>query len=146
MRNVSYGVEHLRQTLATTPGTTYTLTFALAGNPGGRSSPNQKTGDLQIGSTTYAGALDFDTTGQSRTDMGWATKSYTFTATGTSTPITFTSTTGGGAGPVITNVSMEQPPTAGIPMADPMVLGGLVAAGGLVLTGAFVARRHRAQA
>jgi len=105
------GQGYLRQLVTTTePGMTYTLSFDLAGNPFG--GPAVKTGDFYV-NNVRAGSLDFDTTGKSGTDMGWVTKSYTFTASDPPTDILFlTTTTNSDAGPVITNVSLAAPSDA----------------------------------
>ena len=46
--------------------------------------------------------------GTTRTNMQWATKTYTFVAKSTSTTLTFTSTTAGGYGPAIDNVVITE--------------------------------------
>lgn len=101
----------ISQTFATTIGNTYTVTFALSGNPAG--GPTVKT--LTVGATGAASAnLTFDTVaaGSTLTDMKWSTRTYTFLATTASTTLTFTSTTAGVYGPALDKVVVtEKVPT-----------------------------------
>ena len=91
----------IETTLTTTPGTLYTIRFDMAGNPDG--APTTKT--MRV---TATGGLprnySFDTSGTSRSSMGWTTQSYSFTASSSSTVLKFTSTTAGPYGPAIDNV------------------------------------------
>ena len=132
----------IQQTVPTEPGMTYTLTFDLAGNL--FNDPAVKTGDFYV-EGARAGSLDFDTTGTSGTDMGWVTKSYTFTATDTATVISFASTTPNNFGPVITNVSLVATPDAGVPMAN-WQIGGVALLGILALLGIGAVVRRRSAA
>jgi choice-of-anchor C domain-containing protein len=97
------GPGEITQTLATSPGTQYTVSYALAGNPA--CAPAVKQIEVH-----WNGALadteSFDTTGHSTSDMGWATKTFTATATSSSTPLTFTSLTNSVCGPALDNVSV----------------------------------------
>jgi choice-of-anchor C domain-containing protein len=78
----------IHQDLATIPGHSYTLTFALAGNTEGL--PVTKTLAVAFGATTQT--YTFDTTGHSGADMGWTTKTLTITATAPTTRLSFRST------------------------------------------------------
>jgi len=100
----------ISQTLVTTIGKTYVVSFWLAGNPDG--APAVKT--LTVSATgappvTYT----FDTTGRSRASMGWTEKGQSFVATSTSTVLTFTSTTASNAGPALDNVVVTEKGSAG---------------------------------
>ena len=77
----------ISQTFSTIVGHVYTVTFDMAGNPDGL--PVVKTLDVDAGDapTSYT----FDTTGHTRSAMGWASKTFTFTATTSNTTLTFTS-------------------------------------------------------
>ncbi|HSX35451.1 MAG TPA: choice-of-anchor C family protein [Patescibacteria group bacterium] len=88
------------QTFPTVVGHTYTVAFDMAGNPAG--PPAVKTLAVDVGGapTNYT----FDTTGQSLTDMGWKTQTYSFTATGISTTLTFASQDNTFYGPALDNV------------------------------------------
>ncbi|MEU2083125.1 choice-of-anchor C family protein [Streptomyces albus] len=93
------------QTFATTPGTTYTVTYSLAGNPD--LGPTVKTGKVLVDGQDVQ---DFscDITGRSRQDMGWGSRRATFVATGSSTTLTFLSTTANSpSGPVIDDVKVS---------------------------------------
>jgi choice-of-anchor C domain-containing protein len=92
--------------LTTVPGTTYTIFFDMAGNVHGE--PGLKTMHVtaipsQAPNNSQAN-YSFDTTGKSSSNMGWTSKSYTFTATTNQTVLKFTSTTVGKHGPAIDRV------------------------------------------
>jgi len=99
------------QSLATKPGVACRVTFCMAGNPNG--PPAVKTVIVSATGNPYA-QYAFDTTGRTLTDMGWSTRTYSFTATGPSTTIQFDShTTRNDAGlnaygPVIDNVIVAE--------------------------------------
>ncbi|MFF3336400.1 choice-of-anchor C family protein [Streptomyces sp. NPDC002888] len=100
-----YGPGEVSQTFATTPGTTYTVTYSLAGNPD--QQPTVKTGKVLVDGQDVQ---DFscDTTGRSHQDMGWVTRQVTFVATSSSTTLSFRSTTANSlSGPVIDNVTVS---------------------------------------
>ena len=89
------------QTFATNPGTPYTVTYSLAGNPAG--GPATKTGEVLVNGQDVQD-FSFDTTGQTFLDMGYETDQVTFLATSPSSTLTFESTTLGAYGPVLDNV------------------------------------------
>ncbi|WP_406192940.1 choice-of-anchor C family protein [Kitasatospora sp. NBC_01560] len=92
------------QTFTTVPGTTYTVSYALAGNPGG---PALKTGSALIDGQDFQD-FSFNTTGKTFTNMGYVGRQFTFRATGTATTIGFTSTTPNSAyGPVVDDVRIQ---------------------------------------
>jgi choice-of-anchor C domain-containing protein len=95
----------ISQTLATTIGTAYVVTFDLSGNPAG--GPIVKT--MTVGASGAAmKSYTFDTAsvGNSLSDMRWAAQDYSFVATSSNTVLTFTSTTPGLYGPALDNVTV----------------------------------------
>jgi choice-of-anchor C domain-containing protein len=95
----------ISQTLATTIGNTYTVSFFLSGNPDGL--PTVKT--LDVSATGGATAsFTYDVTGNSLNNMNWTPQTYTFLATSSSTTLSFLSTTAGAFGPAIDNVVITE--------------------------------------
>jgi choice-of-anchor C domain-containing protein len=97
----------ISQTLTTTIGNTYVVTFDLSGNPAG--PPAIKT--LTVGATgapTTGYEFDTATAGNTLSDMMWVSKTYTFLATSTSSVLTFASTTDGFWGPALDNVTVTE--------------------------------------
>jgi len=103
------------QDLATTPGTSYLFSFAMAGNPFGVDAKRMQVnwGGAQVADLT------FDQTGTSETNMNWGYHSYLVNAVSSSTRIEFVSLTGamdgrkGFAafyGPALDNVKVEVVP------------------------------------
>jgi choice-of-anchor C domain-containing protein len=111
-----FGQGGIKQTFATTVGSTYVVQFWLSGNPGndvmfpnGTYSPDNKT--LTV--TATGGALKpyaFDTSVEKNTFeiMGWQDYGYSFKATSASTTVTFASTTEGSFGPAIDKVAVTE--------------------------------------
>ncbi|MEU6537972.1 choice-of-anchor C family protein [Streptomyces sp. NPDC047000] len=90
------------QTFATVPGKSYMVTYALAGNTD--CAPVVKTGKVLIDGQDFQD-FTFDTTGKSRTNMGYVYRQVPFAAVGRSTTLAFASTTLGSAcGPVVDRV------------------------------------------
>jgi len=93
----------IAQTVATTPGQSYTLSFALAGNP-------SVAGEKRLRVSAAGQLQDFTffnnaaTTGAS---MGWQVRTWSFTAGGSMTTISFESLTFGAAGAVLDNVILS---------------------------------------
>ncbi|PJE99514.1 hypothetical protein CUT44_03065 [Streptomyces carminius] len=93
------------QTFTTTPGTAYTVTYSLAGNPDAVSPV--KTGRALVDGQNFQG-FSFDTTGRTLTDMGYVTRRFTFVANNPTTTLGFASTTPNSArGPVIDDVRVH---------------------------------------
>jgi len=76
----SAGTIRASQSIATSIGQQYLVSFWMAGNPDG--TPNIKTVDVSFGSSG-AQIFKFDDTGFSKTNMGWKLESFLYTATGT---------------------------------------------------------------
>ena len=84
------GAGAIYQDLPTEPGRTYTLRFALAGNPEVRGEDRIKRVSVDFGDAAVD-TLSFDTTGRTLEDMGWGYHSYSVTATSATTRLRFTS-------------------------------------------------------
>lgn len=97
------------QSFTTTVGTTYTVTYSLAGNPGG--APTVKTGRVLIDGQNFQD-FSFDVTGKTFANMGYVRRQVTFVATRTSTTLTFASTTPTNSawGPVVDDVTVQSCP------------------------------------
>jgi choice-of-anchor C domain-containing protein len=81
----SPGYGGIKQTFATKKGQKYRVTFSLAGNVDG-SVPEKKLG---VKAADKEEKFTFDSTGKSRTDMGWTTQTWEFTATDKETTLEF---------------------------------------------------------
>ena len=94
----------IAQNLSTTVGTSYSLSFAMAGNPVCGSQVVQ----MQVvwGSTVVA-TLSFDTTNHSTSSMGWKHHTYTVQATSTTTSLSFVSLTQSLCGPTLDAVTVK---------------------------------------
>ena len=113
------GIGGIQQTFDTVPGTTYQVSFDLAGNYGAPPVIKPLAVTINGATTNYT----FDTTGRSGLNMGWTTHTLTFTATTTSSTINFVSdvTASGGtlnAGAALDNVRIT---VAGAPVATQSV-------------------------
>jgi choice-of-anchor C domain-containing protein len=95
----------ISQTLTTTIGNTYTVSFFLSGNPAG--PPTVKTLDVSATGGVTAG-YTYDATANDLTNMNWTPETYTFLATTASTTLSFVSTTAGPFGPAIDNVVITE--------------------------------------
>ncbi|MFE2110002.1 choice-of-anchor C family protein [Kitasatospora sp. NPDC059463] len=93
------------QSFTTVPGTTYSVSYALAGNPAG--GPALRTGRALIDGQDFQD-FSFDVTGRTRTAMGYVGRQFTFVAQAASTTLSFTSTVAGAYGPVIDNVQVQE--------------------------------------
>jgi choice-of-anchor C domain-containing protein len=136
------GIGGIQQTFDTVPGQTYQVSFDLAGNYG--APPVIKPLAVTINGVTTS--YTFDTTGQSGLNMGWTTKTLTFTATATSSTINFVSdvTASGGtlnAGAALDNVQIAAPGVVGTPQSVPLSWAHIAAA--LLIGIAFVLMRGR---
>jgi choice-of-anchor C domain-containing protein len=124
----------LYQDVSTTPGTTYRLGFWLAGNPEfpGTTGPVVKTTKLNWAGSSVAN-LSFDTTGKSKTDLGWTHYSYDLTAAAATTRLEFDSTSSGSSGALIDDLTLVQlAPPSSVPL-PPGLFPGALTAGTLLL-------------
>ncbi|MFD4398637.1 choice-of-anchor C family protein [Kitasatospora sp. NPDC058397] len=93
------------QTFATVPGTTYSVTYALAGNTS--AAPAVKTGRVLVDGQDFQD-FSFDITGKTPTNMGYVGRQFSFVARNASTTLTFASTNAGAAGPVVDDVQVKE--------------------------------------
>jgi choice-of-anchor C domain-containing protein len=107
------------QTIATTIGQQYRLSFDLAGNP---DDAGVKTAVLNVTAGLVPQVFTFDSTGQSTTSMGWVGKSLDFVATKSDTTIMFVSGNNNPYGPALDNVSVTAVPE---PETYAMLISGL---------------------
>ena len=94
------------QAIKTKKGQKYAVTFNLAGNPEGGAAVKK----MKVGAVGNSNEFTFDITGKSRTEMGWASKTWEFTATADETTLEFYSTTDDddAYGPVLDNVTVKE--------------------------------------
>ena len=107
----------ISQTLDTTIGNTYTVSFFLSGNPEG--APAVKTLDVSATGGTLA-TYSYDTTGNDVSNMNWKQEEYTFLATSATTTLSFVNTTTTAIGPANENVVI----TETVPTKDDCKNGG----------------------
>lgn len=116
-RNIDMnGIEpgSISQTLTTTTGFSYQVTFSLSGNPVKTEdstnpyySPSDKVLGVGVnGSTPQLYHFDTLVVGNTMENMMWASKTYTFTATSPSSILTFASQIPGAFGPALDNVAI----------------------------------------
>jgi choice-of-anchor C domain-containing protein len=117
------------QTISTVVGQAYEVSFDLAGNPD--SAPVVK---LAIADATGlpGAAYLFDTTGKTKTNMGWTQLTYDFTADSTSTTLTFSNSNQTGFktpyGAALDNISISAVPEPATWAVMLIGFGGLGAA------------------
>lgn len=94
----------LAQTFATTPGTQYTVTFWLAGNP----ACGTLTKSMTMSAAGQTSSYTFSVTGHSTTSMGWVQKTFAFMANAASTTLEMCSTDAtGSCGPAVDDLVMD---------------------------------------
>ena len=121
----------IEQTFNTTIGTTYRVTFDLAGNP--NASPIIK--DMRVSAGGSSADFSFNTTGKSNSNMGWLSKSWDFTANSTTTTLEFIGLGNSDAGAALDNVSVIALSSPSIP--EPSSMLGLLGLGVLGIGSAF---------
>lgn len=98
----------IAQTFTTTANTLYTVTFDYAGNPGYGAGTGVKSTKVSVNNTAGTNqTYTFDTTGKTLANMGWESRTFTFTASAATTTLTFESLTAGAYGPAIDNVRLN---------------------------------------
>lgn len=129
----------IAQTLSVVSGSTYQLTFSMAGNPDG--GPTIKTLEVFWGGASQ-GTFTFDITGDSRENMGWVTNQLTLVAPSNATELRFQSLTlNSSAGPALDSVSVVQVSGVVAPEPGTIALLGFTA---LPVAGAILRRRRSA--
>jgi choice-of-anchor C domain-containing protein len=104
-----------------TAGQQYTVSFDLAGNPDG----GPATKSLAVSAGGITSLYSFDTTGASRSAMGWVTHTFVFVATATTDTLAFLSSTGTSFGPALDNVTIAATPIPGAILLFGSALGGM---------------------
>lgn len=129
------------QTLLTSAGTLYRVSFWIAANPDHvdpeQEGPNLKTMGVTFGSVTHS--YSFDVTGHTATSMGWLYQEFLASASDSSTLLSFLSTSDGYAGMTLDNVSVE---AVVVPEPSTYIAGALL----FLPFGARLIRRLRIQA
>ncbi|MCE9628140.1 MAG: DUF642 domain-containing protein [Candidatus Eisenbacteria bacterium] len=96
------------QSISTTPGASYRVSFWMAGNPDHTRAPHDgaaiKTMDVSFGPVTQSFA--FDVTGKVHAAPGWVPYQFDVVANSASSVLLFQSTMAGYAGPLVDNVSV----------------------------------------
>jgi choice-of-anchor C domain-containing protein len=112
----------IAQTFVTQPGSQYSVSFDLAGNPFG--NPTVKTLRLSAGGSSHD--FNFDVTGKTSENMGWLSKTFSFVASGNSTTLSFASLDNTAHGPALDNVVVTAVPweTDALPVVGSTVLLG----------------------
>lgn len=77
----------IRQDIATVAGETYQVTFRMAADAIG----NNPVADIEASAAGVTQNFTFDAAGTTRSNMGWETKTFVFTATSTTTTLNFKS-------------------------------------------------------
>jgi choice-of-anchor C domain-containing protein len=139
------GAGGIAQTFATTPGTTYQVTFELSGNPytgePQRDPYPTKTLGIEVVAGDHYAPFTFDVSDTNMQAMGWVKESWVFTATDSATTLTFQSLDIPNyeyCGPVLGNVAVSAVSSV---IPEPITfLTGLMVVSGI---GAYVRRRTR---
>jgi len=117
-----FGPDSVTQTVATTPGKTYQLTFSMAAEIyGGATTRTMNV----LWNNAVVSSPSFQYTGQGPNNMGWTEFSLSVVGTGTDT-LRFLATSAGNYGPALDNVSLVLVPE---PTAISLVALGLFAFG-----------------
>lgn len=101
------GTGAISTTLATTPGNSYVVTFALSGNPV-TGAPEKTLTVAASGGEVAAYAFDTAGAGNTQADMKWVSETYSFVATSSSTVLSFASTMAGLAGAALDDVEVSE--------------------------------------
>lgn len=104
----------IEQSFTTTPGVRYKVQVDVAGNPGGGDTWKL----LEISADNQTITIGFSISGKSRSDMGWETHYWFFTADDSSATLKFKSLSPSPFGPAIDNVVVEEA------QIEPMITAG----------------------
>jgi choice-of-anchor C domain-containing protein len=94
----------IAQTIATTVGAQYDVSFKFAGNP---EDPTTAIHNLEVSAAGQVQDFSFNSTGYNRSNMGWQDETFTFTANSTSTTLQFASLNHSDWGPALGDVSVH---------------------------------------
>ena len=125
----------IETTFATIIGTTYDVSFAMAGNSGG-AGPAVKTLNASVTSATqsvFSGNFLFDTASTSYTNMGWTNYIFQFTALGETSTLEFIDLSTGGsnnAGAALDNIIVSTTPVP-VPATIWLIGSGLAGLAGV---------------
>jgi choice-of-anchor C domain-containing protein len=102
----SPGLGGIKQTLTTTMGKTYTVTFKMSSTPHG--NPLEKS--LWVEAAGKRKKFTFDAKGKTNEDMGWEKQTWEFTATADETELEFYTAEDGDdtCGPALDDVSVKE--------------------------------------
>jgi choice-of-anchor C domain-containing protein len=103
----------IQQTIETEVGQTYEVNFKMAGDPYPYLTPEQKIKVAEASTWDGTTLLEsqqftFDTTGRNVSNMGWANRTWRFTATSTQTTLRFTSISPGPYGPCVDDITIRK--------------------------------------
>jgi hypothetical protein len=127
----------ITQTIATTPGGWYHLTFDMSGNPDNNHQPNPKAVTVLFGNTSQT--FTFSSTSNTRQNMGWELRSGDFQANGTSTVLSFTDVSGGAGSGTAFGAAIDKVVLTAVPEPSTYIAGALL----LLPFGAGMIRRFR---
>lgn len=140
------GIGGVSQTFDTVPGTTYVVTFDLAGNYG--APPVIKPLAVTINGVTTN--FTFDTTGRGLFAMGWMTQTIQFVAAGSSSTIDFVSDVSGSGGTLNAGAALDNvqilPLGVASTAAIPLDWAHIAAAMLLLLAAGHTLRRRQGRA
>lgn len=125
------GAGSIFQDFDTVVGAVYDVQFALAGNPEGLPIEKFLSIDVLDSAANYVfqSSITFDTSGQSKTDMGWINPFFSFQATTATSRILFTSENDTAYGPALDNVRITRRADGQTPLPATLALFGLGLAG-----------------
>lgn len=75
----------IAQSITTVPGTRYSVTFSMAGNPGGPPTIKQ----MRVVAAGQSADFSFDVTGRTEAYMGWTRRNWEFVASAAATVVEF---------------------------------------------------------
>lgn len=136
--NGAQGAGAIKQTVATTIGNLYRLTFDLSKNPAGGNVPR----DMFLEITGVAQQPYAFSTANNFANMNWAAQSFDFVATSTNTTVLFRGSASGGCcfGPALDNVALNEISPGAVP--EPATWAMMI--GGFFGLGAVLRQRRRA--
>ena len=129
----------ISQSFATTAGQRYNVSFWIAGNPDDSFKTKSLVADVAGQSYAYA----FNTTGKSRTNMGWTEEGFSFVASGSTSSLKFSSTQAPNSNGSVSSWGLALDNVSVTAVPEPETYAMLLA--GLGLMGAIAKRRKANQ-